>query len=426
VAQHTIEYRRPTGDRRVVITGLGTLNPLGKSVPEFWANLEAGKSGVRRSRNVDLGDFGVQISAEVDLPGNLPEYFTSKKMLRRLDRFVVLCQVAGVQAVRDSGLDVGKNPFRYGVIVGSGVGGLGAHMDNIPRMLQTGLSNGSPFYIVNAIPNTGSAFLSQEMGLMGPSFSVNSACASGNHAIGIAAMMVRSGMADAMFAGGCEAVANQIGIGAFGNIMALSTRNDSPETASRPFDRDRNGFVLGEGASVLCLEALEHAIKRGARIYAELTGIGFTSDAHDLVAPHPEAAGAVECIRSAIADAHLSTESINLINCHGTSTLMGDRVESVAINKALGAHASKTLAHSTKSMIGHLLGGASSTEALAAILAIHGGIVHPSINVFNQDPEVRLNVVKETMKTRAIKHVLSNAFGFGGHNAAIVLSRFED
>ncbi|HUX14256.1 MAG TPA: beta-ketoacyl-ACP synthase II [Spirochaetia bacterium] len=422
---HTTEYRRPAGDRRVVITGLGTINPTGNTVAEFWTNLEAGKSGVRRSKNVDLGDFSVQISAEVDLPENVAEYFSSKKMFRRLDRFVILATVAGLQAVKDSGLDIDKAPFRYGTIIGSGAGGLGAHTDNIPRMLQNGLSNGSPFYIVNAIPNTGSAYLSQEAGLMGPSFSVNSACATGNHAIGVAAMMIRSGMADAMFAGGSEAVATQIGIGAFGNILALSTRNDSPETASRPFDRDRNGFVLGEGASVLCLEDLEHAVKRGARIYAELTGFSFTGDAYDLVAPHPEAAGAAECIQSALADARVSHDKLDLINCHGTSTQMGDRIESIAINRALGVYAQTVLAHSTKSMIGHLLGGASSTEALAAILAIDGGIVHASLNVFNQDPDVKLNVVKETMKTDKIRNVLSNAFGFGGHNAAIVLSRFE-
>lgn len=425
MAAQQIEYRRQSGDRRVVITGLGTVNPTGNTVEEFWKSLAEGKNGVRRSKNVELDDYSVQIAAEVDLPENAAEYFRSKKMFRRLDRYIVLSHIAGSQAVKDSGIDIQKHPFRYGTLIGTGAGGIDAHADNIPRMLSTQLSNGSPFYVISAIPNIGTAFVSQEWGLMGPSFSLNSACATSNHAIGIAAMMVRSGMVDAMFAGGAEAAVSKIGIGAFGNIFALSTRNDSPETASRPFDKDRNGFVMGEGASVLCVEALDHAIQRGARIYAELTGIGFTSDAYDLVAPHPEAAGAVACIKTALADARIDREQIDLINCHGTSTPMGDQIESVALNKAFGAHARKVMAHSTKSMIGHLLGGASATEAIADIQAIQRGIIHPSINLFEQDPEIHLNIVRDTREVPTVRNVLSDAFGFGGQNAVIVFSRFE-
>ena len=425
MAEKKIEYRRPGGDRRVVITGLGTINPTGNTVEEFWKSLAEGRNGVRRVRNFELDDYSVQIAAEIDLPTNASEYFRSKKMYKRLDRYVILSHIAGSQAVKDSGIDVGKNPFRYGTLIGTGAGGMDAHSENIPRMLNTQLSNGSPFYVVNAIPNIGSAFVAQEWGLMGPSFGISSACASGNHAIGVAAMMVRSGMADAMFAGGAEAVVSKIGIGAFGNIYALSTRNDSPETASRPFDKDRNGFVIGEGASVLCLEALEHAIARGAHIYAELTGFGFTSDAYDLVAPHPEAAGAVQCIKIALEDARINADQIDLINCHGTSTAMGDYIESIALTKAFGERSNKVMAHSTKSMIGHLLGGASATEAVADIQAITRGVVHPSLNLFEMDPKIDLNIVRETREVPGIKHVLSDAFGFGGQNAVIIMSRFD-
>lgn len=412
-------------ERRVVITGLGTVNPLGSEVKEYWDNLAAGKSGTRKIRNFDIGNYEIQIAAELDLP-DLTPYFSSKKMIRRIDRYMVHSHIAGMQALRDSGLDVSKNPEKYGTLIGTGAGGVGAHVNTIRQFDTRGMNSTSPFYIVSCIPNTGSAFFAQEAGLKGPSFSLNSACSTGNQAFGVSAMMIKMGMADVMFAGGAEAAINEAGISAFGNIGALSNRNDSPETASRPFDKDRNGFILGEGAGVLCLEELEHARARGAKIYGELTGYGFSCDAHDLVAPHPEADGAVRAIEMAIGEAGITPDEIGLVNCHGTSTPVGDLIESIAINRVFGEKGDRIPVHSTKSMVGHLLGGASAVEAVADMRVFVDGTVHPTINVFNQDPEIHLNVIKKTYVDNSIDHILSNAFGFGGQNAAIIISRFKD
>jgi 3-oxoacyl-[acyl-carrier-protein] synthase II len=411
--------------RRVVITGLGTVNPLGNNVKDFWENLSQGKSGVRKISNFDIGDYEIQIAGEVDLP-DLSQYFSSKKMTRRLDRYNLLSQIAGMQALRDSGLEVEKAPTKYGSLIGSGVGGLQTHYENIKRITEKGMSAASPFYVIGAIPNTGSAYFAMEAGLKGPSFSLNSACSSGNHSIGVSAMMIKMGMAEAMFAGGVEAIINRAGVSAFGNIGALSNRNDSPQTASRPFDIGRDGFVIGEGAGVFCLEELEHAKKRGAKIYGELSGFGFTCDAYDLVAPHPEAEGAARAIEMAINEAGINTDDIGLINCHGTSTPVGDIAESLAINSVFKARGNKVPVHSTKSMIGHLIGGASAVEAVADTRVFIDGTVHPTINLEEQDPKIDLNVVTETYTDKSIDHILSNAFGFGGQNASIVISRFKD
>jgi len=264
-----------------------------------------------------------------------------------------------------------------------------------------------------------------EWNLQGPCFSVNSACATGNHALGVAASLIKMGMADAIFTGGAEAPIFPSGMAAFGNIMALSERNDSPETASRPFDKDRDGFVLSEGAGVLCLEELEHARRRGARIYAELSGYGFSSDAFDLVAPHPDSRGSAQAMTSALESAKLNVDQIDLINCHAASTLLGDLAESKAINSVFKDHAPGVPAHSTKSMTGHPLGAASAVEAIASILAIKEGVIHPTINQFEQDPRIMLNVVRNQPRDARVNHILSNGFGFGGENAAIALSRFE-
>jgi 3-oxoacyl-[acyl-carrier-protein] synthase II len=413
-------------ERRIVITGIGTINPLGNTVFEYWDNLVKGKSGGRTLRNHDLSDYSIRIGAEVDLPDNMRDYFSSKKMIKRLDRYIQLGTIAGRQAVTDSGLEVEDAPDRYGVIMGNGGGGLDTHYDNIGRIYNRGISTVSPFYIVSSITNTGSAFLSQECNLQGPSFGLSSACATSNHAIGVAAALIQLGMADAMFAGGTEAVANRPSIAAFGNIMALSARNDSPETASRPFDRGRDGFLMGEGAGMLCLEELEHAKKRGAKIYAELTGFGFTSDAHDLVAPHPDGRGASRAIRIAMEMAGVAPDEIDLINCHGTSTPTGDKAECVAINAAFGKERAESIpAHSTKSMIGHLIGAAGAVEAIAVLLAFERGTIHRTINQFERDPEINLNIVTETVSDAKVQHALSNGFGFGGHNASIILSRFS-
>ena len=407
---------------RVVITGLGTANPIGLDVPEFWESLKKGKSGVRRLTSFPVDGYSVQIAGEIDLP-DLKPYFKDRKMARRLDRYVVLSQIAATQAIRDSGLDVDKSPHRYGVIIGTGDGGVGTRHNNTKKILQDGLGASSPFFIM-CIPNTAAGYLAMEWNLQGPCFSVNSACATGNHAFGVAAALIKQGMADAIFAGGAEAPIYPSGLAAFGNIMALSERNDSPQTASRPFDKDRDGFVLSEGAGVLCVEELEHARKRGAKIYAELTGYGFTSDAHDLVAPHPESRGSVQAMQSALASARLTPEDVDLINCHAASTPLGDLAESRAIATVFKDLVRKVPAHSTKSMTGHPLGAASAVEAIAAILAIQQGVIHPTINQFEQDPRILLNVVRNQPREARVNHVLSNGFGFGGQNAAVTLSRF--
>ncbi|MGA2378099.1 MAG: beta-ketoacyl-ACP synthase II [Spirochaetia bacterium] len=413
---------RNPSEVRVVITGMGTINPIGSSVAEFWENLVKGKSGVRRITSFPINGFSVQIAGEIDLPDVSP-YFRNRKMARRLDRFVVLSQIAGDQAIRDSGLDVEKSPDRYGVIIGTGEGGAGTRYFNTKKIVEEGMQATSPFFVL-CIPSTASGFFAMEWNLQGPCFSVNSACATGNHAFGVAASLIRMGMADAIFTGGSEAVINPTGLAAFGNIMALSERNDSPETASRPFDKGRDGFVLSEGAGVLCLEELEHAKRRGATIYAELSGYGFTSDAHDLVAPHPKSRGSARAIQNALESAHLNTDQVDLINCHAASTTLGDLAESNAISAVFKERAAKIPVHSTKSMTGHPLGAASAVEAIAVILAIQRGVIHPTINQFEQDPRISLNVVRNHPREGRVDHVISNGFGFGGQNAAVTLSRF--
>ena len=408
---------------RVVITGLGTINPIGATVKEFWENLIKGKSGVRRLQAFPIDGYSVQIAGEVDLP-DVSSYFKDKKMSRRLDRYVILAQIAATQAMRDSGLEIEKAPQRYGVIIGTGDGGVGTRFTNTRKLLADGIQSSSPFFIM-CIPSTASGYFAMEWNLQGPCFSVNSACATGNHALGVSASLIKMGMADAIFTGGAEAPIFPSGMAAFGNIMALSERNNSPETASRPFDKDRDGFVLSEGAGVLCLEELEHARQRGAHIYAELSGYGFSSDAFDLVAPHPDSRGSAQAMMSALENARLNVDQIDLINCHAASTLLGDLAESKAINSVFKDRAPGVPAHSTKSMTGHPLGAASAVEAIASILAIREGVIHPTINQFEQDPRIILNVVRNQPRDARVNHILSNGFGFGGENAAVALSRFE-
>jgi 3-oxoacyl-[acyl-carrier-protein] synthase II len=411
-------------ETRVVVTGLGTINPIGNTVAEFWDNLIIGKSGVRRSKNVATGDFPVQIAAEIDLP-DLTPYFKEKRMTRRLDRFIILAHVAATQALRDSGLDPSANPGRYGVLLGTGDGGIKAHQENVGRLVTGGLSAVSPFYIINAIPSTAPGFFAQHANMQGPCFSISSACASSNHAMGMAALFIKWGMADAFIAGGSEAPVNECGIGAFAKIHALSERNDSPETASRPFDRGRDGFVLGEGAGALCLEELGHARKRGAKIYAELTGFGFSCDAYDFVSPHPEGRGAAAAMQSAMQSARLACADIDLINAHATSTTLGDAAEAAAIHTVFGADTGRVLVHSTKSMIGHSLGGTSAVEAIAGILAFEKNVIHHTTNQFEPDPDINLNIIKDRPLEKKIDHFLSDAFGFGGQNAVLIFSRFK-
>jgi len=415
-----------TNEKRIVITGIGAVTPIGQNIPDYWKALEAGANGVQKVYRMVLADFHVQIAAEIELSEASKQYIKARKMVRRLDDHILFATIAGAQAVIDAGLENHDEPERIGAIIGSGEGGLKTHYDQITRINARGLSTISPYYVTNVIPNSGGAFLAQERNFQGPSFTTTSACASSNHALGIACMLIKSGMADVMFAGGSEAVATPPSMAAFGNIGALSSRNDDPEHASRPFDRDRDGFVMGEGSGVLCLEELEHAKKRGAKIYAELTGFGFSSDAYDLVAPHPEGKGAGRAIKLCLEMARLNPEQIGLINCHGTSTPTGDYAESLAINHAFGPElAAKIPVHSTKSMIGHLIGAASAVEAIAGIMVFEKGIIHKTRNLENKDPNINLNVLTENTDGRKVDHILSNAFGFGGHNACVVLSRFK-
>ncbi len=422
--------RRNPYETRIVITGMGTMNPIGNNVREFWDNLKIGKSGVRLAEKFapDLVDFPVKIAAEVDYPENITD-FISKKMLNRFDRFAIFAHVAATQAFRDSGLDpavIEKDPTRYGAIIGTGEAGLGLHWETFDVMRNFGLDHTSPFYVVGVIPNTPAGYFAKENNFQGPNFSVNSACATSNHAIGNAAMMIRMGLSDVMVAGGTEAVAILPGFGGFNAIFALSRRNDSPETASRPYDKDRDGFVLAEGAGIVMLEELEHAKKRGARIYAELKGFGFSCDAFDLVAPHPEGRGGANAMENAIEDAQIDKSQVQLINAHGTSTQLGDLTESRGINKVFGSRTMDVLVHSTKSMTGHLIGAAGGIEAIATIMAFEEGVIHPTMNVFEQDPEIHLNVVKNKLMEKKIDVALSNSFGFGGQNSSIVLTRFKD
>ncbi|HUP40800.1 MAG TPA: beta-ketoacyl-ACP synthase II [Vicinamibacterales bacterium] len=413
--------RRDPQTTRVVITGAGTINPIGNTVEEYWANLIAGKSGSRLARHTDLSNYPVKIAAEVDLP-DVSAYFPRKAMLRRLDRFIVFSHIAISQVIVNSGLDPGAAPSRYGVILGTADAGVGVQLANIRNVVERGIDSISPFYVVGTIPNTAAGYSAKEFDLRGPNFTVNSACASGNHAIGVAAMTIKTGMADAVLTGGSEAVVNVMGFGGFGTIHALSERNDSPETASRPFDRDRDGFVLGEGAAVVCLEELEHAKRRGAHILCELTGWGFSCDAHDLVAPHPEGRGALAAMQMALDSAGLNPEDIDLINAHGTSTRLGDLSEARAIRRMFDP---AVAVHSTKSLIGHLIGAAGGAEAIAAAFAIDQGVIHPTINQFERDPDIDLNIVSNEARAAEVEHVLSNSFGFGGQNATLVFSKFR-
>ncbi len=420
----TYHVNRNPKETRIVITGLGTINPIANTVDEFWENLIAGKNGIRKVQHHDLGDFIVQIGGEVDVPDLTG--IMHKKWLKRLDRYIIFGNYAATKALIDSGIseeEIEANPHRYGAIIGTGDAGLDLSHKMSKNIYEKGLDYVSAFYIVGKVPNTPPGFFAKEHNFQGPNYSVSSACATSNHAIGTAAMLIKMGMADVVMAGGTEGVVVPSAIAAFAKIMALSQRNDSPETASRPFDKDRDGFILGEGSGVICLEELEHAKKRGAKIYAELTGIGFSCDAYDLVAPHPEGRGAQISMKSALENAGMGIEDIDLINAHGTSTPMGDKIESLAIESLFG---NEVPVHSTKSMIGHLVGAAGGTEAIAGVLAIQKNVIHPSINIFELDPDVNINVVANKPMEKKITNVLSNSFGFGGQNSTIIISEFKD
>jgi 3-oxoacyl-[acyl-carrier-protein] synthase II len=405
--------------RRIVVTGLGMLTPVGNTVEESWKNIVAGKSGVGPITTFDTTNFPVRISASVkDFDASL---YIPAKDLKKMDPFIHYGIAAGIQALEDSGLEVTEeNAERIGVAIGSGIGGLPGIERNRDQFVAGGARKISPFFVPSAIINMVSGNLSIMKGLKGPNISIVSACTTGAHNIGDAARMIAYGDADVMLAGGAEMATSSLGIGGFAAARALSTRNDDPEAASRPWDRDRDGFVLGDGAGVVVVEEYEHAKKRGAKIYCELAGYGMSGDAHHMTQPSPSGEGPARCMNNALKDAGLNKEDVGYINAHGTSTPAGDKAETMAVKVAMGEHAKKVVVSSTKSMTGHLLGAAGGIEAIFSILALRDQIIPPTINLDNQDPECDLDYCANTARDTKLNVTLSNSFGFGGTNGTLL------
>ncbi len=405
--------------RRVVITGMGLLTPVGNTVDESWSNIVAGKSGIAPITSFDASQFSARISGSVK---NFdPLQYISAKEVKKMDAFIHYGLAAGIQALEDSGLEVtDENAERIGVAIGSGIGGLPTIEKNRDAYLAGGPRKISPFFVPSSIINMVSGNLSIMRGLKGPNIAIVSACTTGAHNIGDAARMISYGDADAMVAGGAEMGTCELGVGGFAAARALSTRNDDPEAASRPWDRDRDGFVLGDGAGVVVLEEYEMAKKRGANIYCELVGYGMSGDAYHMTLPSRGGEGAARCMRNAMNDAGLNPEDIGYINAHGTSTPAGDLAETMAVKLAMGDHAHKLVVSSTKSMTGHLLGAAGGIEAIFSILALRDQVVPPTINLDNQDPECDLDYVANTARELKLTASMSNSFGFGGTNGTCI------
>jgi 3-oxoacyl-[acyl-carrier-protein] synthase II len=412
--------------KRVVVTGLGALTPIGNTVSEYWNNLLAGKSGAAPIKQFDASLFKTQFACEVK--GFDVEQFIDKKEARKMDQFTQYAMVSVMEAVDHSGLiESNPNLDRIGVVWGSGVGGLKTFQEESKAFFEgDGTPRFNPFFIPKMIADIAAGQISIKYGFRGPNYVTVSACASSNNAIIDAFNLIRLGKADAIITGGSEAAVNEMGMGGFNALKALSTRNDDPETASRPFDLDRDGFVLGEGAGALILEEYEHAIKRGATIYAEVVGGGMSGDAYHMTAPHPEGIGARNTMIAALEDAEISPDQVDYINVHGTSTPLGDIAEVKAIQAVFGDHAYDLNISSTKSMTGHLLGAAGAIEAIACVLAVKNDIVPPTINHFTDDPEIdpKLNFTFNKAQKRTVNYALSNTFGFGGHNTSVVVKKF--
>jgi len=407
--------------RRVVVTGLGLITPLGTGVDKTWSALCAGKSGIRRITKFDPSSHACQIAGEVT--DFNPADYIEKKDIKKMDTFIHYAVGASQMAVDDAGLKVTEeNADRVGVYIGSGIGGLPAIEAYHKVLLDKGPDRVSPFFIPMVIINLASGQVSMRIGARGPNSCAVTACATGNHCIGDAFRIIQHGEADAMVAGGAEAAITPLGVAGFAAARALSTRNDDPERASRPFDKERDGFVLGEGAGVLVLEELESARRRGARIYAEVLGYGMTADAYHITAPPEDGGGAVRCMRLTLQDAGLSPDAIDYVNAHATST-MADRIETSALKQAFGDHARRVAVSSTKSMTGHLLGAAGGIEAVFSILAIHRGVLPPTINQAVPDPDCDLDYVPNVARRADVRAVLSNSFGFGGVNACLIFAR---
>jgi 3-oxoacyl-[acyl-carrier-protein] synthase II len=415
----------PEGRRRIVVTGMGAVTPLGLDVPSFWDGLVNGRSGAAPITRFDASNYDTKFGCEVK---NFdPLVFIDRKLQNRMDLFTQFGVAATDMAMKDAAFDLEKvDRNRFGVIFGSGIGGMWTYLKQQETLFETGGPHRiSPFFVPMLISDICAGYISMRHGLKGPNYATTSACATGNNAIIDAVMLIERGTSDIMVAGGSEAVISPMGVGGFNAMKALSTRNDAPEKASRPFDKERDGFVIGEGAATLILEELEHAKARGAKIYAECVGFGLSADAYHITQPAPGGEGAVRSMRMAIESAHLVPEDIDYVNVHGTSTPIGDISESDAIKVAFGDHARKVAISSTKSMTGHLLGAAGAIEAIATVMAIHDQIAPPTINYEFPDPACDLDYVPNVARPMKIDAAMSNGFGFGGHNATLIFQRFE-
>ncbi len=416
----------PRQMRRVVVTGMGAVTPIGLTVKEFWANALAGKSGIANITYFDTTQYDTKFAGQ--LKGFDPHNYMDRKLAQRVDQYTQYALAAAEEAVKDCGVNLEiENKERIGVVFGSGIGGFKTFQTQVGNLFEAkGPHRISPFFIPMMIPDIAAGRISIKYGLKGPNYATVSACATASHAIGDSLMLIQRGVVDMMVCGGSEAGICEMGIGGFNALKALSTRNDAPEKASRPFEKDRDGFVMGEGGGILILEELEHAKARGAKIYAELAGMGFTGDAHHITEPSPGGEGAQRSMKMALADAGLSPTDIDYVNAHGTSTYYNDKYETNAIKTVFGDHAQKLAVNSTKSMIGHLLGAAGVVGAIATVMSIVTDEVHPTINYDTPDPECDLNYVPNKAVKKQVNAALCNAFGFGGHNATLAFRKFSE
>ena len=412
--------------RRVVVTGLGAITPVGNNVEDFWNSLIEGKSGIDIIKRFDPFEYHLPVVIGGEVKNFDPKKYIPAKLIRKMSDFVKFAYVAAKEAVKDANLEIDKiNPNKAGVIVGTGIGGLRDIEEQQTLLLEKGARKVSPFFIPSGISNIASGYISIEFGFKGPNSCVVTACATGTHSIGDAFKIIQRGDADIMIAGGTESAITPLGVAGFANLKALSRRNKEPQKASRPFDAERDGFVMGEGAGILVLEELEHAKKRGAKIYAEIVGYGLSGDAYHITAPDPEADGAYRVMKMALEDARVNPSEVDYINAHGTSTPMNDKIETLAIKKLFGEHAYTVKISSIKSMIGHLLGAAGGVEAVATVKTIETGIIPPTINLENPDPECDLDYTPNHAVGYPVKIAMSNSFGFGGTNACLVFKAYE-
>ncbi|MDR2708444.1 MAG: beta-ketoacyl-ACP synthase II [Elusimicrobiota bacterium] len=410
--------------KRIVVSGLGIVSPIGIGKDKFAQNLKAGKSGVSLIEHFDTKDFSTKIAGVVK--DFNPEQRIDKKKIKRMARFAQIGFYAACEAIEDSKLDLSKeNLSRIGVITGTGMGGLGVMEEEVATLIARGPKRVSPFLIPMIISNMLPGEIAIKFGFTGPNYTTTSACSSSNHALGDAMKVLQAGEADVMISGGSESVISPLGLAGFCSMKALSQNNDHPQEASRPFDQNRDGFVMGEGAGIVVLETLEHAQARGAKIYAELIGFGASDDAYHITAPDPDGRAAILAMEAAIKSAQIAPHEIDYINAHGTSTTLNDKIETFAIKKVFGAHAKDIPISSTKSMTGHLLGGAAGVELIAIIVSIQGGFIHPTINYQTPDPECDLDYVPNVARERQINIAISNSLGFGGHNTTLVVKKYD-